>query len=91
MAPISGIGYHWQLQKNTPFPAFLGKSSRDLQSKNTPFPEKMGIHMRPLICIRVGTGIFRVLFYSCFLQVYSAVYNGSELPGSHPNHISHRT
>ena len=37
--PISGICYHWQLQKTPPFPGFLGKSSRDY-AKITPFPRK---------------------------------------------------
>ena len=38
--PISGIGYRWQLQKNTPFPGFLGKSSRDYGQKIPTFPRK---------------------------------------------------
>ena len=44
MPSISGIGYHWQLQKkHAPLPGSLGKSSRDYTPKNTPFFEKMGI------------------------------------------------
>ena len=65
--PISGKGYpriYTPLSrvlvtvgnyKNTPFPGFLGKSSRDYGQKIPPFPEKMGTRMRPL-CIRVGGG-----------------------------------
>ena len=46
--PISGIGYHWQLQKTPPFPGFLAKSSRDYYGqKIPPFSEKMGMRMRP--------------------------------------------
>ena len=59
--PISGIGYHWQLQKNTPFPDFVGKSSRDYGPKIYPPPpslslSKMGIRMRPLMHSSWGGG-----------------------------------
>ena len=40
--PISGIGYHWQLQK-TPFPGILGEIFPRLRPKHTPpppFPRK---------------------------------------------------
>ena len=55
--PISGIGYHWQLQKTPPFPGFLGREVfQDYGQKITPLPEKMGIHMRPPHAFEWGGG-----------------------------------
>ena len=53
---ISGIGYHWQLQKH-PLPGLsrLGNFLR-LRPQNPKLPEKMGTHMRPLmhrVCVCV--------------------------------------
>ena len=54
--PISGIGYHWQLHKNPPFPGFLGKSSRDYGQKYPPFPRKWEYACSPLMHSRGGGG-----------------------------------
>ena len=55
--PISGIGYHWQLQNTLPFPGFLWKSSRDYTTKKYPpppaFPRKWE-HVCGPLCIQVG-------------------------------------
>ena len=54
VSPYLGYWLPLAITKNTPFPYFLGKSSRDY-GQNTPFPEKMGtpMHAAPL-CIRLG-------------------------------------
>ena len=54
--PISCIGYHWQLQKNTPFPGFSREIFPRLSPPNTAFPEKMGTRMRPPYVFEWGGG-----------------------------------
>ena len=44
---ISGIGYYYQLPKNTPFSRTFSENLPETPAKNTPFPEKMGMRMRP--------------------------------------------
>ena len=61
--PISGIGYHWQLQKKTPpFLVLSGNLPETTAKKYPPFPRKWNAHAAPL-CIRVGGGGGRA-FYS---------------------------
>ena len=54
--PISGIGYHWQYYKNTPFSRLSREIFPRLLPKNTPLPEKMGMRMRSLMHSSVGGG-----------------------------------
>ena len=55
MPPISGIGYHWKLQKQPIFRVFSWNLT-ETTAKSIPFPEKMEIRMRDPSCIRVGGG-----------------------------------
>ena len=67
--PISGIGYLWQLQKTSPFPGFLGKSSRDYGQKippPPPFPRKWEYARGPLMhSSGVGAVIYLVIVRLC--------------------------
>ena len=53
--PISGIGYHWQLQKHPLFWAYSWNLTKTTAKKYPLFLEKGNMHAAPL-CIRVGGG-----------------------------------
>ena len=56
MPPISGIGYHWQVPKNTNFPRPSLELFPRQRPQNIPLPRENGnTHAAPL-CFRVGRG-----------------------------------
>ena len=67
LPPISGIGYHWQLQKTSNFPGFLRKSSRDSAPKS-PRPTKWEHAYDPLCMGKARGGGGRNPTQNCIMK-----------------------